>query len=82
MARCRVERLMRVLGLKGVVRGKRIRTTIPAKTAERPFDLVKRNLTAIQPNQLCVADFTYVATWKGFVYAAFVIDVFSRMIAG
>lgn len=82
VARCTVERLMRELGLKGVVRGRSCRTTIPADTAERPGDLVQRQFTASRPNQLWVADFTYVATWAGFVYVAFVIDVFSRYIVG
>lgn len=80
VARCRVARLMRALGLQGVVRGRRIRTTIPAPLAERPRDLVERDFRAARPNQLWVADLTYVATWRGFVYVAFVIDVFSRRI--
>ena len=70
VARCTVERLMRAMGLKGVVRGKKIRTTIGAKDAVRPLDLVKRKFVASRPNQLWVADFTYVSTWKGFVYVA------------
>jgi transposase InsO family protein len=82
VARCTVERLMRAMGLKGVVRGKKIRTTIGAKDAVRPLDLVKRKFVASRPNQLWVADFTYVSTWKGFVYVAFVIDLFARMIVG
>jgi len=82
VARCTVERLMRVLGIRGAVRGKKVRTTIPGKEAERPLDLVKRDFTAIRPNQLWVADFTYVSTWNGFVYVAFVMDVFSRLIVG
>ncbi len=82
VARCTVERLMRQMGLKGVVRGKRIRTTVPDDLADRPMDLVQRDFTATRPNQLWVADITYVATWTGFVYVAFVIDVFSRMIVG
>jgi transposase InsO family protein len=81
-ARCTVERLMRQMGLCGAARGRTCRTTIPAATAERPGDLVQRQFTASRPNQLWVADFTYVATWAGFVYVAFVIDVFSRYIAG
>ncbi len=81
-ARCRVERLMKKLGLQGVVRGKKARTTIPAEDAARPGDLVERNFTATRPNQLWVADLTYVTTWVGFVYVAFVIDAFSRMIVG
>lgn len=82
VARCTVERLMRELGLAGVVRGRRVRTTVPDTAAARPGDLVQRQFTATQPNQLWVADFTYVATWCGFVYVAFVIDVFSRRIVG
>jgi transposase InsO family protein len=82
VARCTVERLMRADGLRGVVRGRRVRTTIPEVAAERPLDLVHRQFTAERPNQLWVADFTYVATWRGFVYVAFVIDVFSRRIVG
>ena len=81
-ARCTVERLMKSMGLKGVIRGKGVRTTIPDKKADRPLDLVNRNFTANRPNELWVADFTYVATWKGYVYVAFVTDVFSRMIVG
>ena len=82
VARCTVERLMHSMGLQGVVRGRRARTTIPDPNASRPLDLVKREFTASRPNQLWVADFTFVATWPGFVYVAFVIDVFSRMIVG
>jgi transposase InsO family protein len=82
VARCTVARLMRDLGLRGVVRGRRIRTTIPEVLTERPRDLVERNFTATRPNQLWVADLTYVATWRGFVYVAFVIDAFSRRIVG
>ena len=81
-ARCTVERLMRVDGLRGVVRGHRVRTTIPDLMADRPCDLVERAFRAERPNQLWVADFTYVATWRGMVYVAFVIDVFSRRIVG
>jgi putative transposase len=81
-ARCTVERLMRADGLRGVVRGRRVRTTIPDLVAERPRDLVERAFRAERPNQLWVADFTYVATWRGMVYVAFVIDVFSRRIVG
>jgi transposase InsO family protein len=81
-ARCTVERLMRQMGLQGVVRGKKARTTIADEAAARPADLVERDFTATHPNQLWVADLTYVATWAGFVYVAFVIDVFSRMIVG
>jgi transposase InsO family protein len=83
VARCTVERLMRKAGLEGVVRGKRVRTTIPADlSSERPLDLVQRVFRAERPNQLWVADFTYVATWRGMVYVAFVIDAFSRRIVG
>ncbi len=82
VARCTVERLMLSLGLQGVVRGRRCRTTIADERAQRPADLVNRDFKAQRPNQLWVADFTYVATWSGFVYAAFVIDVFARRIIG
>jgi len=82
VARCTVARLMRNLGLRGVVNGKTIRTTSADTSASRPPDLVDRNFTATRPNELWVADFTYVATWRGFIYVAFVIDVFSRMIVG
>lgn len=82
VARCTVERLMRSMGLQGAVRGKVKRTTFPSKENRDPFDLVQRNFTATRPNQLWVADFTYVATWAGFVFVAFIIDVFSRMIVG
>jgi transposase InsO family protein len=82
VARCTIERLMRADGLRGVVRGRRVRTTTPEVAAERPLDLVQRQFTAERPNQLWVADFTYVATWRGFIYVAFVIDVFSRRIVG
>ena len=81
-ARCTVERLMRADGLQGVVRGRRVRTTVPDLVADRPHDLVERVFRAERPNQLWVADFTYVATWRGMVYVAFVIDVFSRRIVG
>lgn len=83
VARCTVERLMRAEGLRGVVRGGRMRTTQPADDRGAVAqDLVQRQFTAERPNQLWVADFTYVATWRGFVYVAFVIDVFSRRIVG
>jgi putative transposase len=82
VGRDRVGRLMDDLGLSGVVRGKRKRTTYPADAGQRPADLVERNFTACAPNQLWVADLTYVSTWSGFVYVAFVIDVFSRFIVG
>jgi putative transposase len=82
VARCTVERLMRAMGLQGAVRGRKTRTTIPSSTDPSPLDLVKREFSAGAPNELWVADFTYVAAWSGFVYVAFVIDVFSRMIVG
>lgn len=83
VARCTVRRLMRELGLRGAIRGRAFTTTtIPAELAEYPRDLVDRDFTATRPNQLWVADLTYVATWVGFVYVAFVVDVFSRMIVG
>lgn len=82
VARCTVSRLMREMGLRGAVRGRRVRTTVPADQAERPLDLVERDFSAERPNQLWVSDLTYVATWRGFVYVAFVIDVFSRRIVG
>jgi transposase InsO family protein len=83
VARCTVARLMRELGLRGAMRGQAWTcTTVAAPGAERPHDLVARQFTAARPNQLWVADFTYVATWRGFVYVAFVIDVFSRRIVG
>lgn len=82
VARCTVERLMKQLGIEGVRRGKRCKTTRPDETAFKPLDLVQRKFTANQPNQLWVADITYVATWSGFVYVAFVVDVFSRYIVG
>jgi transposase InsO family protein len=82
VARCTVERLMRALGLQGVVRGRRRRTTIADEAAMRPLDRVNRQFQANRPNELWVADFTYVATWSGFVYVAFVIDVFARRIIG
>src|SRR5690554_5164648 len=83
VARCTVEHLMRELRLQGAVRGgRKARTTIPREPAERPLDLVERNFSAERPNQLWVSDLTYVATWRGFVYVAFVIDAFSRRIVG
>ena len=82
VARCTVERLMRRIGLQGVVRGRRCRTTIPEDSYVLPLDLVKRQFRATRPNELWVADFTYVATWSGFAYTAFVIDVFARRIIG
>jgi putative transposase len=82
VGRDRVARLMNDLDLTGVVRGKKKRTTWPAGVSQRPADLVERNFTAAAPNQLWVSDLTYVSTWSGFVYVAFVIDVFSRFIVG
>ena len=83
VARCTVARLMRRLGLQGAVRGRKFKvTTIPDTAAPRPEDLVARQFTATRPNQLWIADLTYVATWRGFVYVAFVIDVFARRIVG
>jgi putative transposase len=82
VARCTVERLMGELGLQGVRRGKTRRTTTPDEATTRPADLVKRDFSATRPNQLWVADLTYVATWSGFVYVAFIIDAFSRFIVG
>ena len=82
VARCTVERLMREMGLKGVVRGKGIKTTISDANAVCPLDRVNRQFSAERPNALWVADFTYVKTWQGFVYVAFVIDVFARYIVG
>ena len=82
VARCTVERLMKADGLRGVVRGATIRTTRADPKVARPEDLVERQFTAQRPNQLWVVDFTYVATWVGFVYVAFCVDVFSRMITG
>lgn len=82
IARCTVARLMRDLGLQGVIRGKRVRTTVSDKAAARPLDHVNRQFRAPAPNRLWVSDFTYVATWTGFVYVAFVIDVFARYIVG
>jgi putative transposase len=82
VARCTVERLMRKLELQGVIRGRRPRTTIPDGAVARPADLVQRDFTATRPNQLWVADLTYVAAWSGFVCSAFVIDAYSRNIVG
>ena len=82
VARCTVARLMRAMGLKGVVRGKTVRTTLPDPAALCPLDRVNRQFKAPRPNALWVSDFTYVATWSGFVYVAFVIDVFARRIVG
>ena len=82
VARCTVERLMRAQGLQGVRRGKRLRTTVADDTASRPLDRVNRQFRADRPNQLWVSDFTYVSTWQGWLYVAFVIDVYARRIVG
>jgi putative transposase len=82
VARCTVARLMRQMGLKGATRGKPVRTTISDKATPCPADKVNRQFQAPRPNALWVADFTYVATWQGFVYVAFVIDAFARRIVG
>ena len=82
VARCTVARLMRAMGLAGVVRGKKLRTTIPDPAAACPRDRVNRQFQVPQPNRLWVADFTSVATWSGFIYVAFVIDAFARRIVG
>jgi putative transposase len=82
VARCTVERLMSDLGLVGARRGRRVRTTVPDTAAARPADLVERNFNPPAPNRTWVADFTYVPTWSGMVYVAFVIDAYSRRILG
>ena len=82
VARCTVERLMRAMGLQGVIRGRKPRTTIGDKAAPCPLDHVNRRFQATRPNLLWVSDFTYVATWTGFAYVAFVIDAFARRIVG
>ena len=83
VARCTVARLMRRAGLRGAVRGRKFKkTTCPDTAAPRPPDLVTRRFAAGRPNELWVADLTYVATWRGFAYVAFVIDVFARRIVG
>lgn len=82
VARCTVERLMKAMGLSGVIRGKTIRTTIPDKSAPCPLDKVNRDFAATASNRLWVSDFTYVSTWGGFVYVASIIDVFARRIVG
>jgi putative transposase len=82
VARCTVERLMKRSGLQGVRRGKVVRTTVPDKAAPCPLDRVNRQFKADRPNQLWVSDFTYVSTWQGWLYVAFVIDVFARRIVG
>ena len=82
VARCTVSRLMRDMGLQGVIRGKSVRTTISDKAAPCPLDHVNRQFKAPRPNVLWLSDFTYVATWTGFVYVAFVIDAYARRIVG
>lgn len=82
VARCTVERLMRRLGIEGIRRGKRVRTTGPDNAAAHPMDLVKRQFEVDRPNRLWVADFTYVSTWQGWFYVAFVIDAYSKRIVG
>jgi len=82
VARCTVERLMRSMGLQGARRGKGVRTTVPDVNAPCPFDRVNRNFRAARPNQLWVSDFTYVSTWQGWLYVAFIIDVYARRIVG
>lgn len=80
VARCTVARLMRSMGLQGIIRGKPVKTTVSDKTAPCPLDRVNRQFYAPAPNMLWLSDFTYVATWQGFVYVAFVIDAFARRI--
>ena len=82
VARCTVARLMRDLGLRGVVRGSSVKTTVPDDLLDRPLDRVNRQFNVSRPNALWVADLTYVATWRGFVYVAFVIDAYARRIVG
>jgi len=82
VARCTVARLMRVMGLEGAIRGKTVRTTFSDKAAPCPLDHVNRQFHAPRPNVLWVSDFTYVSTWAGFVYVAFVIDTYARRIVG
>ena len=82
VARCTVERLMRKLGLQGVRRGKIVRTTVSNTKAPCPLDKVNRQFRADRPNQLWVSDFTYVSTWQGWLYVAFIVDVFARRIVG
>ena len=81
-ARCTVARPMRTMGLRGIVRGQKVRTTMPDPAAACPLDRVSRRFKAPWPNALWVSDFTYVATWAGFVYVAFVIDAYARRIVG
>ena len=82
VARCTVARLMRKMGLQGIIRGKPVKTTVSDKSAPCPLDRVNRHFKAPAPNMLWLSDFTYVATWQGFVYVAFVIDAFARRIVG
>ena len=82
VARCTVERLMSRLGLRGAMRGKVVRTTVPGPKQPCPLDRVNRQFKADRPNQLWVSDFTYISTWQGWLYVAFVIDVFARRIVG
>lgn len=82
VARCTVARLMRRMGLQGIIRGKPVKTTVSDKTTPCPLDRVNRHFFAPAPNILWLSDFTYVATWQGFVYVAFVIDAFARRIVG
>ena len=82
VARCTIERLMQSMGLEGVIRGKKVRTTVSGKATPCPLDHVNRQFKAPRPNALWVSDFTYVATWQGFVYVAFVIDTYARRIVG
>ncbi|WP_205910251.1 IS3 family transposase [Rhizobium sp. FKY42] len=82
IARCTVARLMRMMGLQGIIRGKPVKTTVSDKAAPCPLDRVNRQFYAPAPNMLWLSDFTYVATWQGFVYVAFVIDAFARRIVG
>jgi putative transposase len=81
-ARCTVARLMARMGLRGAVRGRQFKTTVPDATLVRPEDRVKRNFVVERPDALWVSDLTYVATWRGFAYVAFVFDAFSRRIVG
>lgn len=82
VARCSIERLMKLMGIQGITRGKRCKTTISEAALFKPEDKVNRHFVADRPNQLWVADITYVSTWRGFVYVAFIIDVFARCIVG
>ncbi len=82
MARCTVARLMREMGLRGAIRGKPVKTTIVNKALPYPLDRVNRQFRADRADQLWLSDFTYVSTWSGFVYVAFIIDAFARRIVG